>query len=271
MSKFYDRYSALVEAFGIEEVENKDNEEEQENIKEELQDIFYKKKIVVLKNIDKGFHEKWTKRRGIMDIPHPYQMLIFGIVNSGKTNNIVNLVGRNLAYSKKPFQRIYVIHNDPNTEEYTNIQKMIEGTSKIKKSFQIINYIPVAKDFDKKVKNLLIIDDLSIKKLKPKDRANLNRLFGSVSTHNNLSVILSSQNVVDVPVDIFRLSNFFITSKIYDQVQLRTLESRLGISNFAEIQSKYLKNIHDFLWIDRTKNSPYPVRLNGYTKLKILL
>ena len=51
-------------------------------------------KLIVLKNKDKAFHEKWYEGRNILNIPHPARFLLLGPPNSGKTMIIKNAKNR---------------------------------------------------------------------------------------------------------------------------------------------------------------------------------
>lgn len=214
-------------------------------------------KLMVFENRDKKFHEKWTRKRNMIDFPHPFRMINVGIPNSGKTTNTLNVIAMN-AMSKKPFEKIYLLHNDPGQTEYRLVDT------------KHLTEIPIAQDFDRTKKNLLIIDDFPVRGLKGKAKENLNRLFGSVSTHNNLSIILSTQDPMDIPVDISRMANIFVVSKFPDINQRRAMAHRMGVNSktFDKLQKKYLLGKkHEFLWYDGTDDSPSIIRLNGFKKL----
>ncbi len=54
--------------------------------------------------------------------------------------------------------------------------------------------IPFPDQWPGKDKTLVVVDDMELKTLKKEQRMALDRLFGYVSTHKNISVRLSSQN-----------------------------------------------------------------------------
>lgn len=217
------------------------------------------KEIIPIPNPDKSpWHESWTKNRNMLNIPHPYRIVIFGPPNSGKTTLAKNILLR----AKPPFKRIIIIHcDDEYTKEYNDLGDI-----------DIINIIPDPKDseyFDGEDKTLVILDDLEYEYLPKEQKRNLDRLFGFVSTHKNVSVILNSQNPTNVSPCIRRMSNIWILFKILDMDLLFLLARKIGMKReaFTEIFRKYIKKKHDSLWIDLSDDSPYPVRVNGYTAL----
>lgn len=215
------------------------------------------KKLIPIPNPDKLFHERWNKKRDLLNIPAPYRISVIGPPNSGKSTVILNIILR----ATPTFQEIYIIHCDPeNTQEYDNLGK---------ENVTLTNIIPDPESWDSEKKKLCVIDDVELKSLNKEQAKNLDRLFGYVSTHKNVSVIISTQNFVNLPPIIRRCSNLWILFNMDDDVDLIALIGRRA--GYKKDDFRYIfKNIkdkHDSIWIDKTDHSPMPLRLNGYIKL----
>ena len=95
----------------------------------------------------------------------------------------------------------------------------------------------------------------------------LDRLFSYVSTHRMLSIICCAQDFFsNLPPPIRRMSNVFFLWKTKDLDSLKTIGRRVGLQKeeMMYLMSK-LQNPRDCLVLDNTFNSPYPIRLNGFT------
>jgi hypothetical protein len=112
----------------------------------------------------------------------------------------------------------------------------------------------------------VIIDDISFKDLNKSQNAILDRLYGYISTHRNVSLLLTSQDMFNIPSIVRRCSNLFILWKPRDIDSLTTIGRRTGM-NGKELRIIFNDLIHtrtDSLWIDLTKDSPYMLRKNGF-------
>jgi hypothetical protein len=211
-------------------------------------------KILPLPNPDKEFHEKWHKGRNMLNIPHPFRCVCLGPPNVGKTTIVKNLLLR----TKPQFEEVVVIHCDSGyTKEYEDIGNNLE----------ILDEIPAPEDWDGKVKTLVVLDDLEFKSMNKLQRRNLDRLFGYVSTHKNISCILCSQDAFNVPPIVRRCSNLWVLWRCPDLDAMATCARKTGLKagNFNSIFNQLMLNSKDSLWIDKTDKSPYPMRKNGYT------
>ena len=133
-----------------------------------------------VKNLDKLFHEKWYQGRNILNIPHPFRGVLLGPPNVGKTSVALDILLR----QNPPFTRVVVIHCNPKyTKEYDLLDE-----------YEIYGTIPPQKFFDGKDKTLVILDDIDFKNMKKQQEHRLNRLYGNLSTHNNISCLLCSQD-----------------------------------------------------------------------------
>jgi hypothetical protein len=212
-------------------------------------------KLIVMKNEDKTFHEKWYKGRNMLNIPHPFRSVCLGPPNCGK-----GLVIKNILLRAKPqFEEVFVIHCDPEyTKEWEDINAVMLGE------------IPNPEEWEGKVKTLVILDDLEFKQMSKDQKRNLDRLYGFCSTHKHISVILAAQDTFNVPPIVRRCSNLWILWKMSDMDSLAQTARKTGMNakNFNTIFNELMCGSHDSLWIDTTSGSPYPLRKNGYTILK---
>jgi len=208
--------------------------------------------LYFFKNADKGFHEKWSKDRHPMNIPHPFRAVIAGRPNCGKSTMIKNL----LMFNKPFFKEIIVVHCDPEyTKEYEDLGEEIE----------LISEIPPPEGFTGKEKTLVILDDLEYKNLNKLQRKNLDRLFGFVSTHKNISVCLTAQDVFNIPTGVRRCANIWMLWRVCDLDALLNIARKLNYSakQLKFLFDNYVKTNHDFIMIDNTNKTPYPLRRNG--------
>lgn len=218
----------------------------------------YPKKLLVIPNPEKKFHEKWEQGRDELNFPHPYRMLLCSIQpNLGKTTWVLNIILR----ADPKFKEIFLLHCGEDLQcEYDDIK------------VEILRDVPdINSDiFNPKLKSLLIIEDKNFKYMSKDQLHRLDRIYGFTSTHRNLSVICCSQSFFDVPCSVRRMSNIYVLWKCKDLDSLRTIGRRCGLlkDEVYNLMMDNLKDIHDTLWIDCTKASPYAIRKNGYEIIK---
>jgi hypothetical protein len=210
------------------------------------------KKILPMPNKDKIWHERWKKNRDMLNIPHPYRAVLLGPPNCGKGCITKNLIIR----AKPDFEEIYCVHLDA---QYTKEWEEVDA--------KMLSEIPEPDQWVGEVKTLVILDDLDFKQATKKQKMSLDRLFGYVSTHKNISVILCAQDTFSVPPIVRRCSNLWILWKINDLDSLANMARKTGLKadNFNTIFTELCCGSHDSLWIDTTDKTPYPLRKNGYT------
>ena len=214
------------------------------------------KKLKIFPNADKEWHEKWDNERDILNIPHPFRCVLCGPPNCGKTSMILNLILRNKPY----FEEIIVIHCDAEyTKEYDCVGAIF------------CDLIPKPKEFDGKRKTLVILDDLEYKQMNKVQQRNLDRLFGFVSTHKNISCCLTAQDAFNIPASVRRCANLWCLWKIDDFDSIRTLSRKIRLSPeiINYIFDKYLKNPHDSLMVDNTDKTPFHLRKNGTEEINL--
>jgi hypothetical protein len=214
-------------------------------------------KILPLPNRDKGFMEQWYAGRNLLNFPHSWRAVITARPNTGKTTIIKNILLR----QDPMFEHIFVVHIDPDSLDYDDVDGV-----------DILTEIPNVRDpiFNGKHKTLIILDDLEYKFMKRQQLRNLDRLFGYVSSHKNVSCAVIAQDCFNIPPCIRRMSNIWIIGKINNDISsFLSIAKKCGMDreDFKYVFEKYVTGDHDTLWLDRTKNSPAEFRFNGYTVL----
>ena len=212
-------------------------------------------KIIPLPNADKEFHEHWYKNRNLLNFPHPYRSVILGKPNVGKTTLIKNIIMR----QHPPFEEIKVIHCDGNyTQEYNDLE------------CEMLDSIPEPEEWEGQVKTFVILDDLEYKLMNKEQKRSLDRLFGYVSTHKNISVMLTAQDPFNVPPIVRRCSNLFVLWKSNDMDSLSQLSRKSGLKSdeLKDIFKHVCNQPRDSLWIDLTSGTPAPLRKNGFEILE---
>ncbi len=211
--------------------------------------------ILVLGNRDKGYHEEWYQGRDLLDIPHPFRMVLASKPNGGKTTIIKNVILR-VAQGRDPFERIIVVHCDEEeTEEYVDLDCIM------------LSNIPAIKDLQSEKKTLIILEDLNYLSMGRDEKGCLERLFGYASTHKNISCMLTAQDPFRIMATVRRCSNIFVIWHNHDMMMIKTLAQRLtNISSdqLCALFEEKCKTNHDSLWIDLTDMTPAPFRKNGY-------
>ncbi len=208
-------------------------------------------KLIGIPNADKAFHEAWYESRGLLNFPHPFRAVCLGPPNVGKTNTVKNILLR----AHPPFEKVFVIHCDSAfTSEYEDI------------SGEMLDEIPAPTEWEGKEKTLCVLDDIDTKYMQKEQKQNLDRLFGFVSTHKNISCILCAQDAFNVPPIVRRCSNLWVLWRCNDLDAMSQVarKSGLKLEDFKSIFDNLMTEKRDSLWIDMTDKSPAMLRKNGF-------
>ena len=225
----------------------------------------------------------------LIDFPRPFRWGILGAVSCGKTSLILNYLVKS-----KPYDNIFIMHPqtyNPNVsleDESKNVDIIAwtpgdtagdAGGPEIPEykgvEFHALAYLPSMTYFDDVADrhNLFIIDDIDlcsyVKKRREIREERLNKLFSYVSSHKNLSIIVSSQDASSqLPSFVLKMTNIVTIYKIRDQYIMQVLARKLGVS-YKRLKKliDICKNRHDSITLDYTEDSPAEIRFNMYTPI----
>ena len=205
-------------------------------------------KFIILECPDKKNAEKWYPGRSLANFPCPSRILLAGIPDCGKSTVIKNI----LLHSRPLYDRLIIVCCTKETTDYDLLEPHL-----------VLDHLPSIESFDRNYKNCLIMDDY-----KPKttaEKAMMDRFFGFVSTHCNTTLMYATQDMFSIfsPV-IRRMSNVFILWKAFDEMQLKMIATRVGMTydSITQIMSDLDFGNKDSLTIDLTHNSPAKLRKN---------
>ena len=212
------------------------------------------RKIIVLENKEKSqFKDEWYEGRDPLDLPRPFRCVLSGPPSSGKSMIIKNIMARG------DWDEVYLIHLDDSTIEYDDIDIAYQSTE-----LPPLEMLKGSRDINK----LLICEDLLLNQMSKQEIFNLDRLFGNVSSHSNVSIFWTSQDPLSIPLSARRMANVFLLWKQNDHIALQLMCKRTGQTSetFGKF-FRHCKTPHDFIMLDCTANTPFPIRLNGYQML----
>lgn len=201
-------------------------------------------------NPDKEKHEHWNARRSLANIPRPYRCVAVGPPNSGKSTAIINLI----ANARPLFARIIVCSVDPEAKEWVHLCDNCE----------VYQEIPDFKEVSgEDGHTLVILEDLMLTSYKGEQEERLDRLFGHGSSHRNITVIATSQDLYRLPVCVRRQSNVFLLWPAPDVASINSVTQRVGLKK-GELLDLFRElcgtNVQDYICLDLTDGSPAPIR-----------
>lgn len=220
------------------------------------------KKLILIKNEDKdtGWAEKWSKPKGrsIGAFPHPFRAMFLGGVGRGKTNTMKNVFLEHQKMSKK-FKRLYVLTCDISSKEWLDCEPDA-----------VLDQIPNLDLFNPKEKTCLVIDDFEWANCSKDDMRNLSTIVRFVSSHRNVSVMLSYQSFFDAPKIARKCANVFVVYKPNSKQELVTIANRVGVNKeyMKHLFKKIVRSPYDSICIDHTVGSPAKIRKNIFEPLK---
>jgi hypothetical protein len=222
-------------------------------------------KIVVLKNIDKdvgGWVESWDypKHRSPGCIPHPFRCLALGNVSRGKTNSLKNIFLKHQSSAKK-FKHLFVITCSLESQEWADCEPDA-----------ILDEIPDLDIFDGAEKTCVILDDYEFAASNKEQSKRLATLCRFISSHRNVSIMISYQSFFDTPPIARKCANTFLLYKPNSRQEVETIANRVGLDKglLRSLFKNECKGNFDSVFVDLTVNTPYPLRKNIYQPLDIV-
>ena len=218
--------------------------------------------IVVIKNKDKdsGWQETWDypAKRSPGCIPHSFRLLCLGGTNRGKTNAMKQLFLQHQSSARK-FQKLYIITCDARSVEWLDCDPD-----------EVFDEMPDPDMFDTGEKTMVIIDDFEFSKCSAINMRRLTTLFRYISSHKSVSLMCSYQSFFDCPSICRKIANLFILYKPTSKVELTSIANRVGLDedDLKAMFKQFCTEHYDFIMIDRTKNTPYPIRKNIYEAIQ---
>jgi hypothetical protein len=220
-------------------------------------------KIVIIKNAEKdtgNWMESWSKpqNRNPGHIPHPFRLLALGGVGRGKSNCCKNIFLRHQSSGKK-FQKLIIITCSEDSREWDDCEPN-----------EVLIEIPDLEIFDGAEKTCVILDDFETMKLSKEQLRKLSTLMRFVSSHRNMSCMLSYQSFFDVPPICRKVANCFMIYKPNSHQERDCISNRVGINKdkMKHLFKHYVSGTYDHLFVDKTIGTPYPLRKNIYEVIK---
>ena len=233
--------------------------------------------LSLIPNADKKHHEVWHPDSDLASFPCPSRIVLCAKPNGGKTTVVLNL----LLKANPPYKKIFLMHpslratGDTETDD-DDVDEYSEEVPEYKHvDFSPLYDFPNPKFFDNDCKKQdLLIDDIELKTLTKEQKKRFNKILSYSSTHYNLTVVLTSQDIfTQLPVCALRFCNVFFLWRYSDLNYQRMILNRMGISKktiekVLDEMSGY--GVHDFLTVDTTLDTPQKFRKNLYVPLKHL-
>ena len=181
---------------------------------------------------------------------HPFTSIVAGPTSCGKSSWVAELLKNRRKIIPRP-EKVYWC--------YSEWQKLYETISDVEFVEGMINI----KSLDKKLKTLIIVDDL----MSEKDDT-LTKLFTKDSHHRNISVVYITQNIFDQKTGRRTMSlnsQYMIAFKNpRDRGQISTLAGQMFPSQPGYMPDAFDKATsvpHGYLFVDLTQETPDEYRL----------
>lgn len=215
-------------------------------------------RIVVIKNSEKdtGWMENWEvpKKRSPGHIIHPFRLLSLGGVGRGKSNSCKNIFLRHQT-SQRKFKKLFIITCSEESTEWDDCEPDAVMTD-----------IPDLEMFDGSEKTCVILDDFETTKISKDQLRRLATLMRFISSHRNVSCMLSYQSFFDTPPICRKVANCFMIYKPNGHQERDCIANRVGIrpEKMRYLFKHMITGTYDHLFVDKTIGSPYPLRKNIY-------
>jgi hypothetical protein len=216
-------------------------------------------RMIVIKNAEKdkgNWMEKWDKpkNRSPGHIIHPFRLLALGGVGRGKTNSCKNIFLRHQSSAKK-FKQLYIITCSEDSREWLDCEPNA-----------VLTDIPDLDMFDGVEKTCVILDDFETMKMSKDQLRKLSTLMRFVSSHRNVSCILSYQSFFDTPGICRKVANAFMIYKPNSRQEMHSIANRVGIDGdkMKHLFKHEITGTYDHLFVDKTIGTPYSLRKNIY-------
>ena len=117
------------------------------------------------------------------------------------------------------FKEVYIIHGDSDcTTEFDDIGPTM-----------MMNEFPPIEFFDGSQKTLVIIDDVEYSSMNKEQQGRMNKLVRYGSSHKNLTLYFTHQNLFSLPILVRKLCNVFIIWKPRALGELKMIAYRVGM------------------------------------------
>lgn len=219
-----------------------------------------------LPNADKDeSYDKWDEERTYLDFPAPNRIVFAGKPGSGKS--YVGHLG--LQAALKSALRKHRENDPPNHRPYDRAIAVVPSKKHkewlIDGGVIIRTSLPPESWFDPKIKTLLIIDDVDPSNWTKDEQHRFNNICKTESSHMNVSVWFMCHQFTDCPTVLRRCASVFFVYHTNDTDSLHTMSRKAGLkkNTFLGIFDKYIDDDKDYVCIDLTPGTPYPIRIGG--------
>lgn len=177
---------------------------------------------------------------------HPSRIGLFAPPNSGKRSLALNIIAAVQA-SKRPFNgKIHVVTQESESDEWEVLDDHPGG---FEQSSYRDDGLPSSEDFDRNVKNLLILDEISFLSMSKQDKSALERAFNFISSHRSVTIILMAQDGFSIPISVRRSLTHVCLWKSPVQTTAQAYSRMLG-EPIGQLQKTFCRSRHDALCID---------------------
>ena len=217
--------------------------------------------LLRLKNVDKdsGWMEVWKEpsKRSPGCIPHSFRLVCLGGCGRRKTNAMKQIFLQHQS-SAKNFKHLFIVTCDANSREWLDCEPD-----------EVFDQMPDPEIFDTGEKTMLIIDDYEFQKMDTENTKKLATLFRFISTHKSVSIMASYQSFFCLPPICRKVANIFIIYKPNSKAELTSIANRVGMDadDLKAMFKQFCAEYYDFIMIDKTKDTPFPIRKNIYTPI----